>query len=119
MGNSKATEVFISDIVPGEIDIPTSWLKCSSDKYKVIKVKGNGYYPFILDGDILLVENENLEKLSDAIYLVKLSDKYELRKICLTDEEGIVLKGITPFISHIGFEGVPLMGKVVKLIRDY
>ncbi len=119
MGNSKSAEINISDIEPGEINIPKSWLKFSSDKYKVIKVKGNGYYPFFLDGDILLVEGENVEEFFDAIYLVKISEKYELRRMRLTDEECIVLTGITSFISDIGFEAALLIGRVVKLIRDY
>lgn len=98
--------------------------KPASD-YFVLQAKGNAMYPKILDGDkILVLRTKSVDNSSVAVILLK-GDNAILKNVYFSQSGNYVdLVPTNPNyetrrIMHNDFDDVRIVGRVVKLIRDF
>lgn len=109
----------LNELNETNLSIPDSWLDGMPENYRLMEVKGDLYTPYYQDGDLVLISLEIWKDNPSDIYLVEMDGKTELRKIIKTDNQTVVLEGISPFVPpHVCPHGsYDIIGFPYMLIR--
>ncbi len=120
--NGLAEEIYTGK----KIDLPISMLggKKKSD-YFVLRVSGDSMYPTLVDGDSILVERcSSVDSGSIAVVLYGANEATVKKVNYIYGCDWMELQPINPMhppkrISGADLENCRILGKVVKLIRDF
>lgn len=104
-------------------DIPLDWLK-GNKKYFALKVNGESMSPKFLDGDVLIVnQQDNCENGAYAIVTVNGNDA-TFKKV-IKKEEGIILQPLNPNFEPVMYSNkdiqelpIRILGVVVEIRRS-
>lgn len=105
------------------VDIPKEWLK-DGYSYFGLRVKGNSMFPRILDGDYVIVRQQNEINSGNIGIILINGDEAVVKQVYITDS-GITLKSYNPMYQDMVFskkdvitKPVTIIGRVVKLIGN-
>lgn len=107
------------------IDLPSSFISGEKDDYFTLRVTGDSMYPRLIDGDSILVKRcSSVDSGTIAVVLYN-GDEATVKKVkYVNGEDWMELIPINPEYTTKRIEGPDLeqcrvLGKVVKLIRDF
>ena len=109
-----------------KIDLPTSMLKGhKKEDFFVLRVKGNSMYPKLIDGDSILCQRCSSVDSGDTAVVLYDGDEATVKQVnYVSGEDWLELIPVNPEYETKRIEGLDLeqcrvLGKVVKLIRDF
>lgn len=105
------------------VDIPKDWLK-DGYNYFGLRVKGDSMFPRILDGDYVIVRQQNEINSGNIGIILINGDEAVVKEVYITNE-GITLKSYNPMYPDMVFskkdvvtKPVTIIGRVVKMIGN-
>lgn len=105
------------------VDIPKEWLK-DGYNYFGLRVKGDSMFPRILDGDYVIVRQQNEINTGNIGIVLINGDEAVVKEVHITDD-GIILRSFNPMYPDMVFskkdvvtKPVTIIGRVVKMIGN-
>lgn len=105
------------------VDIPKEWLK-DGYNYFGLRVKGDSMFPRILDGDYVIVRQQNEINSGNIGIILINGDEAVVKEVHITND-GITLKSYNPMYPDMVFskkdvitKPVTIVGRVVKMIGN-
>lgn len=117
-------DILAEEEIIDTIDIPKNWTK-EGYEYFGLEVHGNSMYPRILNGDYVIVKQQNFVEEDGNIGIVIINGYEAVVKKIYKTKNGLTLRSFNPNYEDINFTieevknlPVTIIGRVVKLIGN-